>query len=595
MRLLEHYQLLYNILPGQEKAHSITIGMLAKSLSCTERNAKLIIHRMQQAGWIVWKPGKGRGNTSSIMLLADLEELILAEAKERSTVSMEEGIYFLHRFSISKHTQRLFVDWLFFASDGGHTKPPDTIDRLQFPSYRPLPKLDPMLVHRRSENHIMRHIFNRLIRYDEKAEKHVPELAHAWSHNHDYTVWIFQLRKRVRFHNEKELVAEDVCYSFLRHQKTCSAYHWILANLEKAEALHPYTVQFTFEKPMPHFLHLATSMGGSIVPSEDHSDAIPIGTGPFQVVENTLTQLRLKTFEHFFGTRPFLDEVNMYFFPELYDNQPSEVVESERVNFYQYPYTSKSTANFQQTTVLDQGSKLLSLNGNKGRLATDTMLRKAIFHLLQPEELIRQLQGNRYLPAGRLLRDTENDASLLRNPALVHELLNASSYQGETFHLYSYTGAGNELDGRWIQQQLSKAGVDVTLHFLPYEELMRQNLDAADMLLGEQLADESRLQTYLSCFQGTHSLPAHHIPDQNRKRIQRMVSDNLSEKEHIQRLQQEEAALCNNHHLLFLYRLEQFAIYPKNVENIQLNALGWVDYTKLWFNPLSVRKEIENE
>ncbi|QTM98876.1 hypothetical protein ERJ70_05920 [Sediminibacillus dalangtanensis] len=594
MRLLEHYQRLYGILPDLGKTHAITIGELGKHLACTERNAKLIVHRMQQAGWIIWKPGKGRGNTSSIQLIADLEDLILAEAKERSTVSMEEGIRFLQRFSISRHTQQLFIDWLFFTTDGGHTKQIDTIDRLQFPSYRPLPKLDPLLVHRRSENHIMRHIYNRLVRYDEKAAEHVPELAHAWSHHHNDTVWIFQLRKGVRFHDDKEMTAEDVCYSYLRHRSVSSAYHWMLDNLEKAEPLHTYAIQFTFQKPMPYFLHLAASMGGSIVPVGNLVGS-PIGTGPFQEIENTKTQLRLRTFEHFFGTRPFLDEVIMYFFPELYDNQATDVVESERVNFYQYPYASKSTANFQQTTAVDQGCKLLSLNGNKGKLATDPLLRKAIFHLLQPEKLIKQLQGNRYLPADRLFRDTENDVSLLRNPALAHELLHASSYQGETFHLYSYTGAGNELDGKWIQQQLAKTGVRVSLHFLPYEELMEQNLQEADMLLGEQLADESRLLTYLTFFQGTHSLPAHHLPGQSRTRIQQIIAESLSERECVYGLQQEEAKLCTHHHFLFLYRLEQFAIYPQNVERIQLNALGWVDYTQLWFNHLSARKESKNE
>ncbi|WP_371068598.1 ABC transporter substrate-binding protein [Sediminibacillus sp. JSM 1682029] len=587
MRLLEHYQRLSGILSEHEKAHSITISELAKNLSCTERNAKLIVHRLQQAGWIIWKPGRGRGNTSSIQLIADPEDLILAEAKARSSVSAEEGIRYLQALSVSRYTQQRFIDWLFFTSDRGKARQSETIDRIQFPSYRPLPKLDPLLVHRRSENHIMRHIYSRLVRHDKKTEKHVPELAHSWSHHANYTVWIFQLRKGVLFHDENEMTAEDVCYSFLRHKAAYSAYHWMVDNLEETVALHLYTVQFTFQKPMPHFLHLAASMGGSIVPAPGPHPGPPIGTGPFQVMENTETQLHLRAFECYFGTRPFLDEIIMYFFPDLYDNQAGDVIESERINFYQYPYSSSSTANFRQTTSVDQGSKLLSLNGRQGKLAVDSLLRKAIFHLLQPEKLIKQLQGNRHLPAYRLSRDTENATeSPKRNFSLGKALLDASTYQGEKLHLYSYTGAGNELDGRWIQQQLTKAGVEVALHFLPYEKLIGQNLDEADLLLGEQLADESRLLAYLTCFIGTHSLPARHLPEYSRRRIRQIMAESLSEREYVHRLQQEEAALCKHHHFLFLYRLKQFAIYPENIENIHLNALGWVDYTQLWFNPL---------
>ncbi len=335
-------------------------------------------------------------------------------------------------------------------------------------------------------------------------------------------------------------------------------------------------------------------MGGSILSATTPSTSVPIGTGPFQVIENTNNQLRLKVFASFFRTRPFLDEIMMYFFPQLYDNQSSSVAERKPTNFYQYPYTN-STPHYRQKTAVDNGSKLLTLNGDRGKLAKDPFLREAVFHLLKPEKMIKQLQGNRYAPASRLIQSTENASLLYRSVSSRKKLLNSSSYNGKTFHLYSYHGAGNELDGKWIQQELGNAGIKVALHFLPFEELVRQDLSKADMLLGEQLADESRLLTYLSFFHGSQSLAAHHLPDWNRERLECLTSEGLTEQAFIMRLQQEEANLCLTHYYVFLYRLKQYAMYPDYVESIEFNALGWVDYTKLWYDFFSSQQGGKNE
>ncbi|WP_053220177.1 ABC transporter substrate-binding protein [Virgibacillus senegalensis] len=159
----------------------------------------------------------------------------MAEAQNRTkAASVEEGIRFLQTFSSSRKALESFIDWLFNTSNEQQEKLGDRMDRLQFPSYRPLPVLDPLLINRRSENHVMRHIFNRLVLFDEKEGKHVPDLAHHWTPNHDYTEWIFHLRKGVLFHDGNEMTAQDVCYSFLRHKDSReSPYHWMFFSPDK--------------------------------------------------------------------------------------------------------------------------------------------------------------------------------------------------------------------------------------------------------------------------------------------------------------------------------------------------------------------------
>ncbi|MFD2630201.1 ABC transporter substrate-binding protein [Oceanobacillus kapialis] len=323
MRLLEHYEILSRSLKETEKEVSITINEISTLLSCSYRNAKIIIHNLQKQKWIEWKPGKGRGNSSTIKLVKSIDQLVLEEAKETITPhSIDESIKLLSKYNIQESLQREFIHWVFHSylmeNKGEET---DNLSRLHFPSYRPLPVLDPALVCRRSENHMMRHIFSQLVRYCEETGEFLPNLAHAWEHSENQTKWVFYLQKGVRFHHGKEMTAEDVCYSFLRHKNTSSPYSWILEDINQVTAPHPYTVEFRFRKPCSHFLHLVSSLGGSILPKDNASKkAIPIGTGPYKVVANTKEKLTLSVFHEYFLRRPFLEEISLYFFPKLYDN-----------------------------------------------------------------------------------------------------------------------------------------------------------------------------------------------------------------------------------------------------------------------------------
>jgi SgrR family transcriptional regulator len=591
LKLLEHYEVIIRTLKQTNIDIPLTTTEIATMLSCSYRNAKIIIRKLQEAGWIDWIPGRGRGNYSSIKLLRDLNLLVIEKAKKMATSSsIDESLNFLGRYRVSDNEQRDFLEWLFYSlmNEKNNLPVDDQMDRLQFPSYRPLPILEPALVNRRSENHVMRHIFNQLVTYNETTSTHLPQLAHHWRHNDNYTEWVFYLRKGVSFHNGVEMDAEAVYYSFQRHRLTSSAYQWIVSNMEQVVPLNKYIVQFTFTAPAPYFLHLASSLGGSIVPKEigEQFKTAPIGTGPFQVKENNDHKLVLETFKNYFSTRPFLDEVSMYFYPQLYDNQKTnDFTDDDHINFYHYPYKHKVSEQFEQFTSIDRGSKLLTLNMNQGVLANDPLLRKAIHHCLIPEKLISELRGNRFIPATRMLSGLEDKDSLVRNVSVARDCLKRSTYKGEELKLFTYTGAGNELDAKWIKDQLYKLGIPVSLYVYSYEDLHKLPLgEEADMLLGEQLPDESKLYTYLSSFKGNHSLLKHHLPNSVSEKILSLTTLGNKELDLLTFLQKIEGDIVNQHGQIHLYRLQQFAVYPEHLKDIHINALGWVDYTRLWYN-----------
>lgn len=149
---------------------------------------------------------------------------------------------------------------------------------------------DPHLVPAASSIQIYQHLFNRLIRMDESMNL-VPELAHAWEEV-DETTFVFYLREGVKFHNGREMTAEDVKYSFERilNPETASIAYSYFQDVTSVEVVDDYTVVFRLSQPNAAFMTNLSTVWASIVPREvveEHGDLmrVPVGTGPFMLAE----------------------------------------------------------------------------------------------------------------------------------------------------------------------------------------------------------------------------------------------------------------------------------------------------------------------
>ncbi|CUH35472.1 Dipeptide-binding protein [Jannaschia seosinensis] len=79
-----------------------------------------------------------------------------------------------------------------------------------------------------------------------------PALATEWSVNEDDpTVWTFELREGVTFHDGSEFTAEDVVFSFERAKSDNSAMKELLTSITEIRAVDDHTVEFVTEGPNP--------------------------------------------------------------------------------------------------------------------------------------------------------------------------------------------------------------------------------------------------------------------------------------------------------------------------------------------------------
>jgi len=122
------------------------------------------------------------------------------------------------------------------------------------------------------------------------------DLAESWTQPSE-TTYVFKLRKGVRWQNKppvngREFTAEDVVYSVERFRTVKgNANAYMLASLDKVEALDKYTVKFTLSEPYVWFLDmLANPMAVAIVAKEcvekfgdlKKPESV-VGTGPWML------------------------------------------------------------------------------------------------------------------------------------------------------------------------------------------------------------------------------------------------------------------------------------------------------------------------
>lgn len=150
--------------------------------------------------------------------------------------------------------------------------------------------LDPHTVSSTSSIRIFRQIYETLVDVDEEMN-FIPSLAESWEQPDDLT-YIFKLREGVKFHNGREMTAEDVKYSFERvlNPETAAIGKSYYESIDTIEVVDTYTVKFTLKVPFAPFMTNLTSLYGAIVPKEvieENSNLMQVacGTGAFMLKE----------------------------------------------------------------------------------------------------------------------------------------------------------------------------------------------------------------------------------------------------------------------------------------------------------------------
>lgn len=193
--------------------------------------------------------------------------------------------------------------------------------------------LDPATVEDGTTIDLLQCIFEGLVKWDEK-NRIVPGMAEKWEVSPDGKTYTFHLRHGVKFHNGREMTADDFKYSFERAcdpaTKSTTAPTYLkdivgvadrLANKQGVteitgiKVVDPYTLTITIDSPKPYWLGNMTYAIAYVVCKEEISrtggalsELSASGTGPFKLVEfKSNYRVVLAANPDYYGGKPKLD------------------------------------------------------------------------------------------------------------------------------------------------------------------------------------------------------------------------------------------------------------------------------------------------
>jgi peptide/nickel transport system substrate-binding protein len=352
------------------------------------------------------------------------------------------------------------------------------------------PTLDPHSTTHLAVREIGLHIFENLLAFDARFQV-APQLAERWEVSPDGKAYTFYLRKGVKFHNGREMTAEDVVASVARFRQVSPRKNE-LADVARVEALDPSTVRMTLGKVNASFLAAIANpicqlaiLPKEAVEGKPLNKADLIGTGPFKFTEWIPDRwVRIARFAEykpegkpeaggFAGARQaYVDEIRFVPVPE-----PGARVAGLQTGDYDFSDFMPSASMPQLTG--DRNLRVVRLGPQNyptvyfnftGKFKS-LKLRQAVQAALNMDEIMQVANdGDGRVDPGFYFKEqvwhTNAGGKLYnqKNPAKATQLLKEAGYKGEpvvfvtnTSYDYMYKAA------QVIQEQLKKIGMNVQL------------------------------------------------------------------------------------------------------------------------------------
>ena len=157
-------------------------------------------------------------------------------------------------------------------------------------------------------------IFEPLVKLKQNFEVE-PLLAHRW-YNSSPLIWIFDIRRGIKFHNGEELTAETIKKNFERISKKnlFSPYYQITEKIKEIKVLGKYKILFKLKKRCDDFLILLSDikiiyLKKKMFSSVKYKKKLFFGTGPFQFYMVSKDYVVLKRFENYWRGKPKFKEI----------------------------------------------------------------------------------------------------------------------------------------------------------------------------------------------------------------------------------------------------------------------------------------------
>ncbi|PTY38452.1 ABC transporter [Saccharospirillum sp. MSK14-1] len=540
---------------------AMPLDRLTNAIGCTRRNAQLLVKKLSAEGVIYWQPAAGRGRLPSITMLQDIEPMLASQAQSWLAEGKIEAALTLVTPS---QRQAFLANYL-----QRYATPSAAGDVLQIPFYRATHDLDPINITRRTESHLANSLYAKVLKWDVNSGRYLGDLAQRFERVGD--ALNITLRKDLRFHNGAPILAQSIA-DHLHRLLDHSEHYCNLYQLIDGIDIHDDYRFSVRSQSAANLLPKLLANGPMGITQIDAGRVI--GSGPFQLVEQTQWRTLLRVSSHYHGYRPWVDGIEVW---NVGDNAKDFAANSHL--FHPLAQQAKSKRDYESKVQWERGCEYVTVNANrpwghslKQRQALMTIVR-ALALPAQFREGFAGANGMMSAPAALAVIDSERAqqaAQLLTNRLAPLQLL--------TYQLNNHIEYAQHL-----QSGFQQLGIACQLKVLPFPEFNRSTSFAqADMVISGEVFEEDVDLAWLDWLLSSLNLQSN-LTAKQRQWLQQQLTKlyPLDEAQRLPAYQQLEKKLIDKAVYQPIFHVQQRLNYADSVSMTDLLANGWVDFSEV--------------
>ena len=482
--------------------------------------------------------------------------------------------------------------------------------------------LDPAFSRSYWESEIVLQLFDGLLRFESDLSL-APAISEDWQISPDGRTYIFHLRRGVRFHNHREVTADDFVYSLTRllnpQLGSVDAGHYLM--IRGAEAFHSgrttrveglrgldrYTLQIKLERIYAPFLCVLAQQSASVVPREEVENKTvpfgkrPVGTGAFRFKEWRPGEgIVLEANTDYFESPPSLGEIHFRTVSPLNARGNFREFSAGRVDMAFVPSdrAAEVKANTQWVYWNRPILRFMYLGFNlNAPLVKEHALRKAICLAINRSKLV----GNdpdysvlfNLLPLSLLGSDLGHVQDSYDPQAAREALRRIPDRKGQDLKLALWHAALSEERQNLLSllvSDLNALGVNVELRIEPSMNALLERVYSGQtqmFLLGEVFDFPDPGAVLYRLF---HSRSKGNLFAYRNVQVDRMLEEAQTLMDEYQRAQlysQIERRILNDNVVAPLFQVKYSIVTRRAVQGIELGPLGfqYLPFRKVWLKP----------
>lgn len=298
------------------------------------------------------------------------------------------------------------------CSNGANDEGGEYKDTLVYAIRTDVQYMDPQVQNDTTSESVVKALYNTLLKFEDDGTV-VGDLAEDWSVSEDQLTWTFKLKEGVKFHNGKEMTAEDVKATFERAMfaeagglRTTE----IIKMFTSVDVVDPYTVSITTDEPYGPMESLMCNMSLAIMDADyiekygmeiNTNPEAENGTGCFKLVSWVRdSEIVVERFDDYFGTPAKLKKVVYTVIPESASRtialETGEVDVIDRPSEEDLNRLESDTENYSVTRKETISQRLFRFGCNDP-IISNTKVRQAIVYAVDRDAIISALfEGTGY-------------------------------------------------------------------------------------------------------------------------------------------------------------------------------------------------------